>query len=489
MISQQIMTFEAFPADAVLQFNDPGPFYVRESGRLRSPPGLGLIRAGPHQGILQLHQPAFSLENTTVDNSTTRTPRKLFDISLDFVAANITLVDSLAGFPEVVGRQLFDAAHLLHKLCPRALELFCEAYGNSILHSVNLTGHRLAVDELLNCNALFLRLSELDVGGCNIGEDSEILPIVANLICLRRLGLASNDLTDAGIRRLTTPLRVMDRGPRRLLSLDLAGNESISDKSAGQYLTVFTSLTSLDLSGCNISSEGINKLKKKLKLENRVISTMATTKSFLQPVKNFGWALPLVEQWKESSTNCMQRGKSKASFGSAKAASFYGRTQERLANILKSTKPIKKVHDMPIIQLVASSSSNQDNHQADLVTKENMKRSKVERSKVARQQSTQGRRCQEAGQVNARNDELSTLDKELTMQYSCPDMKHSTRQDRKWLGLRTLELETEDTKENQMEQISEQLVKQAKPPPRKKIKLCSQVSSQGFFDILNGGGK
>ena len=182
MISQQIMTFEAFPADAVLQFSDPGPFYVRESGRLRSPPGLGLIRAGPPQGILQLHQPAFSLENTTVDNSTTRTPRKLFDISLDFVAANITLVDSLAGFPEVVGRQLFDAAHLLHKLCPRALELFCDAYGDNILHSVNLTEHRLAVGELLNCNALFSGLSELDVGGCNIGDDSEILPIVANLI-------------------------------------------------------------------------------------------------------------------------------------------------------------------------------------------------------------------------------------------------------------------------------------------------------------------
>ena len=142
---------------------------------------------------------------------------------------------------------------------------------------------------------------------------------------------------------------------------------------------------------------------------------------------------------------------------------------------------------MPIIQLAASSSSNQDNHQADLVTKENMKRSKVERSKVARQQSTQSRHRPEAGKVNTRNDELSTLDKELTMQYSCPDMKHSTRQDRKWLGFRTLELETEDTKENQMEQISEQPVKQAKPPPRKKIKLCSKVSSQGFFDILNGG--
>ena len=50
-----------------------------------------------------------------------------------------------------------------------------------------------------------------------------LLFVLSSFYSLRRLGLASNDLTDAGIRRLTTPLRVMDRGPRKLLSLDLAG--------------------------------------------------------------------------------------------------------------------------------------------------------------------------------------------------------------------------------------------------------------------------
>ncbi len=131
-------------------------------------------------------------------------------------------------------------------------------------------------------------------------------------------------------------------------------------------------------------------------------------------------------------------------------------------------------------------SNNQDNHQADCLTKES-----VERSKVARQQSTQARSSREVGQVNARDDDLSTLDKELTMQYSSRDMKQSAQQkmqDRKWLDLRTLELETEDVegKENLMEHISEQPVKQAKPPPRKKIKLCFQVPSKGFSDILHG---
>ncbi|XP_022089178.1 leucine-rich repeat-containing protein 42-like [Acanthaster planci] len=345
------MSFEAFPAEVVQQFNNPGPYYVRENGKLRSPPGMGscarsLCKPGQTTNLVIQANSTDGLENS---------PRKLFDITLDFVTLNIGLVDSLVGFPEVVGRQLFEASHRHGNLGLQALRLFSDAYGDAILQSINLSGHHLAVNQHSNCLAVFQYLSELEVGGCSLGDDHEILPTIANCHSLKRLGLANNRLTDVGMQRLTSPLRVMGKGPRNLRILDLSGNNLIGDKSAKLYLTAFSSLQAIDLSGCSVTSRGLDMLKSKLRLE---IGASSDASPFHLPVKTIGWAFPLVAEWIVSSTALMQRAKTKASKdhapGASKAINFNGRALKRLENVSGSslsetTRPV-----FPIVRLVAA---------------------------------------------------------------------------------------------------------------------------------------
>lgn len=71
------------------------------------------------------------------------TAKSLFDISLQFIADHIEHVDSLVGFPEQMADKLFSAAEERHKFtephtAPRALQVFCEAYGELVLRSLCL---------------------------------------------------------------------------------------------------------------------------------------------------------------------------------------------------------------------------------------------------------------------------------------------------------------------------------------------------------------
>lgn len=71
------------------------------------------------------------------------TVKSLFDISLQFIADHIEHVDSLVGFPEQMADKLFSAAEERHKFtephtAPRALQVFCEAYGELVLRSLCL---------------------------------------------------------------------------------------------------------------------------------------------------------------------------------------------------------------------------------------------------------------------------------------------------------------------------------------------------------------
>ena len=91
-----------------------------------------------------------------------------------------TLVESLVGFPEIVGQQLFQTCHRRGSLSLQAWRLFSDAYADTILQSVNLQGHHLVINEHLSRLAAISCLSELDVGGCGLGDDHEVLPLIAN---------------------------------------------------------------------------------------------------------------------------------------------------------------------------------------------------------------------------------------------------------------------------------------------------------------------
>ena len=65
-------------------------------------------------------------------------------MALSFVASNISNIDSLLGFPDEVGRQLFEEAHLRGHFrhppsCVEPFRLFAEAYGPIFISTLKLT--------------------------------------------------------------------------------------------------------------------------------------------------------------------------------------------------------------------------------------------------------------------------------------------------------------------------------------------------------------
>ena len=68
----------------------------------------------------------------------------LVQIALTFVASHLSSVESLDGFPDEVGRQLFEEARRIGsfrspELCVDAFKLFSEAYGSTFVSNLSLS--------------------------------------------------------------------------------------------------------------------------------------------------------------------------------------------------------------------------------------------------------------------------------------------------------------------------------------------------------------
>ncbi|ROL44646.1 Leucine-rich repeat-containing protein 42 [Anabarilius grahami] len=217
---------------------DCGAVYVREKGELRY---VSADRNDAPQHRLFTRDFSFQLCIDTLpsashtkrrdhfiftynkEGSLRYTVKSLFDISLQFIADHIEHVDSLVGFPEQMADKLFSAAEERHKFtephtAPRALQVFCEAYGELVLKSLCL---RNRLEEIRQ----FQSLECLDLYGCRLGDNHEVFKYITSeaLASLVKLFIGANCLSDAGLQRLTAPVRVMKKGLESLQLLDLSG--------------------------------------------------------------------------------------------------------------------------------------------------------------------------------------------------------------------------------------------------------------------------
>ena len=121
-------------------------------------------------------------------------PQSLFLICLDFVAKNITMVESLAEFPDIVGKELF------HKVqenegfvsSPKNLKLFCEAYGELVLSKLSLSSKHILANNYLEFLQFFTFLTEMDVSHCRLGDTHELLSYMSHFhwwvcVCVKEL--------------------------------------------------------------------------------------------------------------------------------------------------------------------------------------------------------------------------------------------------------------------------------------------------------------
>lgn len=93
------------------------------------------------------------------------------------------MVESLDGFPDIVGKEFFKKVQENDGFGsdPKNLKLFCEAYGDLVLSKLSLSSGHILTSSYLEYLQLFACLTELDVSHCRLGDTHELLSYIAHL--------------------------------------------------------------------------------------------------------------------------------------------------------------------------------------------------------------------------------------------------------------------------------------------------------------------
>ncbi|NWR62060.1 LRC42 protein, partial [Bucorvus abyssinicus] len=338
---------------------DTGPIYVRENGKLH----VVNQGAGGIQGVIsktrsfRLFSRGFSVElcmnreddrarrqrtdhfifTYTKEGNLRYSAKSLFSLVLGYISDNVDRIDSLIGFPEQIAEKLFSAAEARQKFTEpvtglRALQKFTEAYGSLVLCSLCLRNRYLVISEKLEEIKSFRELTCLDLSCCKLGDEHELLEHLTNeaLSSVKRLLLKDNSLSDAGLRRMTAPVRVLKKGLENLLVLDLSCNPKITDVGIG-YLFSFKKLNCLDISGAGLKD--VNAVIKRIQMQIGLVHSKVPLKEFDHSnCKTEGWAEQTVLQWEQA---VMEAIKPQDNLRSTTAAlRFYAKTH-RLEEVVK----------------------------------------------------------------------------------------------------------------------------------------------------------
>ncbi|XP_020655294.3 leucine-rich repeat-containing protein 42 [Pogona vitticeps] len=326
---------------------DTGSIYVREDGHLYkvNENASAGVNSASNPKPSRLFSKGFSVElcmNRENDNGRTDhfiftytkegnlrySVKSLFSIVLSYVADNINHVDSLNGFPEQIAEKLFCAANTRQKFAePRtglsALQKFIDAYGNLVLRTLCLNNCYLLISEKLEEIKSFQGLICLDLSCCKLGDGHDLLQHTTSetLSSLTRLLLKDNCLSDAGLRKMTAPVRVMKRGLENLTVLDLSYNPGITNMGL-RYLLCFKKLNYLDVSGTDIKNTKAAICE--IQTQMGLIHSEVPLKEFdHNSCKTQGWAEQIILQWEQE---VLEKNKPEKIIKSRTAAEhFYGK--------------------------------------------------------------------------------------------------------------------------------------------------------------------
>ncbi|XP_064607115.1 leucine-rich repeat-containing protein 42-like [Liolophura sinensis] len=259
--------------------------------------------------------------------SVVENPTTLFQTCIEYIARNIHMVESLYGFPDIVGFKIFQFAKDIGKFNSvttqslSAMELFCEAYGSDVLSCLTLRCCHIGIADYLDHLCLFTHLVELDIGQCGLGDDHELLQHIGQLNRLKKLCLCENGLSDKGVQRMTIPLRIFKRGPVSLHTLDLSENREITHRVA-RYLRCFDGLLKLNVSGTSILPCD----EEKLEADLQMLSVLEQSIDDCCKTENKGWASDVVCDWMSQSARLIKAAKIET-----QTSKFYNRKAKLLS--------------------------------------------------------------------------------------------------------------------------------------------------------------
>ncbi|XP_035827944.1 uncharacterized protein LOC101859196 [Aplysia californica] len=181
--------------------------------------------------------------------------KSLFHICLDYISKSLNHVESLHGFPDVVGKQIFESAtqrgHFSNLRSKESslkdLQLFFTAYGTSgILERLDLRNCQLFLNDTVDDHWwLYHGLTRLNLTACGLGDSHDLLPQLTTMNRLKTLVLRNNGLSDEGIRKMTTRMRMYGLSSVELTHLDLSENIKITSRSL-KFLVSFRKLQVLN---------------------------------------------------------------------------------------------------------------------------------------------------------------------------------------------------------------------------------------------------
>ena len=120
-------------------------------------------------------------------NRSTAIVDSLENICFHYVSKNIKIVDSLVDFPEHIGEKFFSHVESTGvSLAPsdesqKILKLFSDAYGDLVLSELTFYGSFLAVEYCFESTCAFLHLKKLDLSGCKLGDNHDMLEYISQL--------------------------------------------------------------------------------------------------------------------------------------------------------------------------------------------------------------------------------------------------------------------------------------------------------------------
>jgi len=168
--------------------NEFGMYYVRENGRLYVHTADSISSGYGISKHIRRHDYVSTSATTCSHRSHSRdSVLTLFDLCLVYVSTNVQNIDSLEGFPDVIGEKIFAAIREQKILqlsadhdCAAVLHLFDEAYGSLLLDELSINNLAILEQHFESFSA-FHHVTKLDVTGCLLGDSHDCLLHIGHL--------------------------------------------------------------------------------------------------------------------------------------------------------------------------------------------------------------------------------------------------------------------------------------------------------------------
>ena len=230
----------------------------------------------------------------TVTKNFSGTVIKLYDQCMEVLSNYTHCFESLVDFPEDFGKEIFEKA--LIKLgvdsenTKKSLQIFCDAYPNSFLPECKLSNMLMINNYELCLPMILMSTVKLDLAGCQLDDEHDLLGQLVYLAKLEVLSLAENLLTDKGLKRILLPA-IGGKHLSRLNFIDLSRNKL--DKKSLARLSLVTSLTTVVFGESDFKQHEVEAaLKKCFRLRKC---------PQFQKIKTCGFGSQLLDVWSDMS--------------------------------------------------------------------------------------------------------------------------------------------------------------------------------------------